>query len=106
MALEAITSANFDEKVTAATGLVVVDFWASWCGPCVKLGPILEELSVEMADKAAWYKVDADQNPDILERFGVSSIPTLLVFNGENVLHSVIGAKPRAVLSRELLNVL
>jgi thioredoxin 1 len=102
MALEVLTTADFDDKVVNAEGTVIVDIWATWCGPCKQLAPILNMLSEENADKASWFKVDADANPDTVSKYGVSSIPTLLVFKGGEVLHSITGAKPKSVLQEEL----
>lgn len=101
MALEVLTTAEFDDKVTSANGVVIVDIWATWCGPCKQLVPILDMLSGEYADKATWFKVDADANPATVEKYGVSSVPTVLVFKDGVVVHSITGAKPKATLVEE-----
>ncbi len=78
MAITHLTSNDFD--ATIASGTVLVDFWATWCGPCRMQAPILEELDAKIGDKAKICKVDVDEEPTIAGRFGVSSIPTLMVF--------------------------
>lgn len=102
MAMIAITAENFDELVLKADKPVLVDIWAAWCGPCKALSPILDKISEQNPEKMDWYKVDADANPAIVEKFGVTSIPTVLVFNNGDVVHSVKGAKPKAEMEKEL----
>ncbi len=80
---EHLTTANFDEKLTAAGDKpVLVDFFAQWCGPCKIAAPVVDELSGEYAGKAHIYKVDVDEEPQIAQRFGVMSIPTVIIFKG------------------------
>lgn len=102
MAMLEVTTEDFAAQVLNAEGVVVVDIWATWCGPCRQLSPILDKFSEDFADKAAWFKLDADANPATVQEFGVTSIPTVLVFKAGEVVHSVIGAKPMAVLREEL----
>ena len=89
-----ITDAEF--KTTVAQGVTLVDFWAPWCGPCRMIAPILDELAVELKDKAKIVKINVDENPVVAGQFGVMSIPTLLLFkNGEKVDQKIGGqAKP------------
>ena len=91
-----ITETNdntFQDTVT--NGVVLVDFWAPWCGPCRRLNPILEELSQEYSDKVTFAKLNTDENPETGARFGIMSIPTMLVFkNGEKV-DQLVGAHPK-----------
>lgn len=99
------TDATFDDLVKK-NPLVLVDFWAPWCGPCRRVNPIIEELSHEMDGKVSFVKVNTDENPDTAARFGIMSIPTLLLFKGGQKVDQLIGAHPKenivAALSRQL----
>ena len=97
-----LTDASFDEAVAIADRPLVVDFWADWCGPCRAVAPLLEELAAEHADEFTLAKVDVDANPALATRFGVQSIPTLLVLTADRVLGRFVGAKPKADLLREI----
>ncbi len=96
-----ITDANFEE-IIASDKPVLVDFWAEWCGPCKMIGPVVEELASEYEGKAVIGKVDVDNNPNVSARFGIRSIPTLLVFKGGEVVDKQIGAVPKSILSQKL----
>lgn len=96
-----ITDANFEE-IIASEKPVLVDFWAEWCGPCKMIGPVVEELASEYEGKAVVGKVDVDNNPNVSAKFGIRSIPTLLVFKGGEVVDKQIGAVPKSVLSQKL----
>lgn len=97
-----LTDANFAEEVLKSDVPVLVDFWATWCGPCRIIAPIIEELAVEMAGKAKIGKVDVDHNPQISMDFGIRSIPTLLFFKNGQVVDQMIGAAPKRTLVSKL----
>jgi thioredoxin 1 len=97
-----LTSATFDETVNSSLSTVVVDLWAEWCGPCKQITPILEEIAAEYADELLVTKVNVDENPDIAVRFGVQSIPTLLVIDGGELQKKIVGAKGKGALLEEL----
>jgi thioredoxin 1 len=97
-----LTSATFDETVNSSLSTVVVDLWAEWCGPCKQITPILEEIAAEYADDLLVTKVNVDENPDIAVRFGVQSIPTLLVIDGGELQKKIVGAKGKGALLEEL----
>ena len=99
MATVKIDSANFESDVLNAATPVVVDFWAEWCGPCKAIGPSLEEISDEMADKVTIAKVNMDENPDLAAKYGVRSIPTLLMFKDGEPVAIQVGAAPKNKLS-------
>ena len=95
MALE-ITDANFEETVLNSSKPVMVDFWAAWCGPCRMVGPIIDEISAEYADKAVVGKVDVDANQEFAAKYGVINIPTVLVFQNGEVVGRQVGVAPKA----------
>lgn len=96
-----ITTAEFDGIIGNSSKPVLVDFWATWCGPCRALSPIVDELSEEI-DGMDFYKCDADENQDLAMRFGIMSIPTLIVFKGGEVAWTNVGAVPKGKLKAEL----
>lgn len=95
---EVISSADFKTKVLEASEPVLVDFFATWCGPCKKLAPVLDEVSNEVAGKASVYKVDIDQSRDIAEQYGVMSVPTLILFENGQPAKQLVGAQSKNVL--------
>lgn len=99
MPTQAVSDTTFKQEVVEATGPVVVDFWAEWCGPCKAIGPALEEISKELDGKVKITKVDVDNNPKTAASFGIRAIPTLLIFNGGKVIATQTGALPKNRLS-------
>ena len=91
----AVTDANFEQEVERNDGLTVVDFWATWCGPCRMIAPILDQLAKEYEGKVKITKLDVDQNIRTASRFNVRSIPMLLFFKGGKVVDQIIGAVPK-----------
>lgn len=96
--LKHLTNENFDAEI--AKGVVLVDFTAEWCGPCRMLAPILEQVAAEVGDKAVIGKLDTDQASDIASRFGITSIPTLILFKDGKELRRLIGLKDAATLKK------
>jgi len=98
MATIKVNNDDFETQVLSATAPVVVDFWAEWCGPCKMIAPALEEIATEMAGQVRIAKVNIDDNPDLAARFGVRSIPTLLLFKDGEVVNNMVGAAPKSRL--------
>jgi thioredoxin 1 len=101
MALE-FSDSNFEEEVLNSETPVLVDFWAEWCGPCRMIGPIVEELSKEYEGRAKVGKMNVDHNPNIPMKYGIRSIPTLLVFKGGELVDKVVGAVPKTNIVSKL----
>ena len=90
-----LTDATFDDTIKNAQGPVLVDFWASWCGPCKMIAPYLEQIAGEMNGRATIAKVNVDENGDLSARFGIRSIPTLMIFKAGRVVDHAVGALPK-----------
>jgi thioredoxin 1 len=101
MAVE-ITDGNFEALVKNSDKVVLVDFWAEWCGPCRMVGPIVEELAKEYDGKAVIGKLNVDNNPNVSMEFGVRNIPTILFFKNGKVVDKQVGAVPKAQLAAKL----
>lgn len=100
-----ITDSNFDQLLAEGKPMVV-DFWATWCGPCKKIGPYIEELAEQYADKVIIGKVDVDENDQLAIRFGIRNIPTILFFRNGEVADKQIGAAPKAALEAKIQSLL
>lgn len=97
-----LTDSNFDELIKAEDKPVLVDFWAEWCGPCKMIAPVVNELAADYEGKAIIGKVDVDANPSISAKYGIRSIPTLLVFKNGEIVDKQVGAVNKGVLSQKL----
>ncbi len=93
MGVITLTNSNFDEVIASSTQPVLVDFWATWCGPCRMVSPIVDEIAEE--EDVTVGKVNVDEEPELAQRFAVMSIPTLLVFEGGKLVNKSVGAKPK-----------
>ncbi|MBI2206444.1 MAG: thioredoxin [Candidatus Rokubacteria bacterium] len=93
---------NFDDTLARAEGVLMVDFWAEWCGPCRAIAPVLDDLARESAGRVTLAKVNVDENPSLAARYGIRSIPTILLVKGGTVVDQVVGAVPKAQLKKKL----
>ncbi|MGI6261607.1 MAG: thioredoxin [Acutalibacteraceae bacterium] len=101
MAIVTVTKENFEKEVLQAEKPVMVDFWATWCGPCRMLSPIVDQLAEERAD-AVFGKVNVDEQQELAAQFGIMSIPTVVVFKNGKVVRQTVGAQPKAALEKML----
>jgi thioredoxin 1 len=97
-----LTEQNFDETLVATSGLLMVDFWAEWCGPCRAIAPVLDELTRNSGGRVTLAKVNVDENPGLAARYGIRSIPTILFVKDGKAVDQVIGAVPKAQLQKKL----
>jgi thioredoxin 1 len=98
----AVSGQNFETEVLQATEPVLVDFWAVWCGPCRAVAPAVEEIATEYKGKLKVVKVDVDENQDISIRYGVQSIPTLMIFKNGQMVERLVGAYPKPMILAKL----
>lgn len=96
--INAITDSSFENEVLKSSVPVLVDFWATWCGPCRALAPKLEEIAGSQSGKVKIVKIDVDQNPETAGRFGVRGIPTLILFKGGQMVDQLVGNQPKEVI--------
>ncbi|OFW16819.1 MAG: thioredoxin [Acidobacteria bacterium RIFCSPLOWO2_12_FULL_67_14] len=96
--LKTLTDSNFEQEIKA--GVTLVDFWAEWCGPCRRIGPIVEELAGELDGRATVAKLNVDENPSVPGRFMIRGIPTLLVFKNGQLADTLVGLAPKEDIKR------
>lgn len=101
-ATQVVTDADFDQEVLKSDKPVLVDFWAVWCGPCRAVAPVVEEIAQTYGEQLKVVKLDTDANPRVTAKYGITSIPSLYVFSGGEVVKTIVGAKPKPVLVREI----
>ncbi|HOB22928.1 MAG: thioredoxin [Firmicutes bacterium] len=100
--LKEFNSQSFDAEVLGGQGVALVDFWAPWCGPCRALGPIIEELAQDYSGRATIGKVNVDENGELANRYGVMSIPTILLFKDGQLVDKIVGLRPKEELAESL----
>ena len=101
-----VTDATFTDEVLNSEDTIMVDFWAEWCGPCRAVGPILDQIADEHGDKIEIVKLNVDDNPQTAAKYMITSIPALKVYKGGEVVKTIIGAKPKAALEKDLADFL
>jgi thioredoxin 1 len=99
---DTITESTFQTEVLESTGPVLVDFWAEWCGPCHAVAPILDQIAEERAGQLRLVKVNIDEEPELAQRYGIMSIPTMILFKGGEPKAAALGAQPKQMLERSL----
>jgi thioredoxin 1 len=100
-AAKSVTDASFEAEVLASSRPVIVEYWAPWCGPCRQVGPVLDAIAAEYAGQVDVVKLNTDENPESMRKYGVMMVPTINLFSGGQVVKQVIGAKSKSALLRE-----
>ncbi|MGO1053827.1 thioredoxin [Crossiella sp. CA198] len=101
-----VSDATFAEDVLQSEKPVLVDFWATWCGPCKMVAPVLDEIAGEHADKITIVKLDIDANPSTARDYQIMSVPTMMLFQGGKPVKTIVGAKPKAAILNDLVDVI
>lgn len=96
------TDDNFKSSILESDQVALVDFWASWCGPCMMLGPVIEELAGDFEGRAIIAKLNVDDNPKVASSYGIRSIPTMFIIKGGKVVDQMVGALPKAVIAKKI----
>ncbi len=96
------TDKNFKEEILESDKVALVDFWAAWCGPCMMLGPVIDELAGDYEGKAVIAKVNVDENPNTAAQYGIRSIPSLLIFKNGQVVDQIVGAQPKKAIATKI----
>jgi thioredoxin 1 len=98
----AVTESTFEQEVLQSDKPVIVDFWAEWCGPCHAVSPVLDKIVAERGDELKLVKVNIDEEPDLASRYGIASIPTMILFKGGEPSAAAIGAQPKGSIEKQL----
>ncbi|NTV06516.1 MAG: thioredoxin [Chlorobiaceae bacterium] len=98
----AVTDLNFKSEILDSDKVALVDFWATWCGPCMMLGPVIDELAADYEGKAVIAKLNVDENPNIAAQYGIRSIPSMLIFKNGQVVDQMVGSMPKNTIAKKI----